>query len=102
MQSIWKPTNDADRERLEEMGINLDEVESHNDLAPSDDIIFCATAVTPVLTTSKAVLEGVSFFPGGAKTSSLIITKHFMNFVPTTHVLNRETFDQEKSEFRLY
>ena len=102
MQAVWKPKNDADRERLEEMGIKLDEVYSHNDLAPSDDIIFCATAVTPVLTTSKAVLEGVSFFPGGAKTSSLIITKHFMNFVPTTHVLNRETFDQEKSEFRLY
>ena len=102
MQAIWKPKDEADRERLETMGIKLDEVYTHNDLAPSDDIIFCATAVTPVLTTSKAVLEGVSFFPGGAKTSSLVITKHFMNFVPTTHVLDRTTFDQEKSEFRLY
>jgi len=44
----------------------------------------------------------VSFFPGGAKTSSLVITRGFMNFVPTTHVLNHEVFEQEKSEFRLY
>lgn len=102
MQAIWKPKDDEDRERLEAMGVRLDEVYTHDDLAPSDDIIFCATAVTPVLTTSKAVLEGVSFFPGGAKTSSMVITNHFMNFVPTTHVLSRDTFDQERSEFRLY
>ena len=54
------------------------------------------------MTTSKAVLEGVSFFPGGAKTNSLVITRGFMNFVPTTHVLDPEVFEEEKSEFRLY
>jgi hypothetical protein len=47
-------------------------------------------------------LEGVSFFPGGAKTNSLVITRGFMNFVPTTHVLHAEIFEKEKSEFRLY
>jgi fructose-1,6-bisphosphatase II len=102
MQAIWKPKDEADAKRLTEMGIRLNDVYTQDDLAPGDDLIFCATAVTPVLTTSKAVLEGVSFFPGGAKTSSLVITRGFMNFVPTTHVLNHEVFEQEKSEFRLY
>jgi fructose-1,6-bisphosphatase II len=102
MQAIWKPRDEKDAERLTKMGIRLDDVYTQDDLAPADDLIFCATAVTPIMTTSKAVLEGVSFFPGGAKTSSLVITRGFMNFVPTTHVLNRTVFEEEKSEFRLY
>ncbi|NLE84712.1 MAG: class II fructose-bisphosphatase [Chloroflexi bacterium] len=102
MQAIWKARDDADRERLSEMGIDLDRVYTQDDLAPAHDLIFCATAVTPIMTTSKAVLEGVSFFPGGAKTNSLVITRGFMNYVPTTHILDREVFEEEKSEFRLY
>lgn len=102
MQAIWKPKNAADEERLEKMGVRLGVVYTENDLAPADDLIFCATAVTPIMTTSKAVLEGVSFFPGGAKTDSLVITRGFMNFVPTTHVLDPLVFEEEKSEFRLY
>ena len=102
MQVIWKARNEADKERLANMGIDLNRVYTQDDLAPADDLVFCATAVTPVMTTSKAVLEGVSFFPGGAKTNSLVITRGFMNFVPTTHVLDREVFEEEKSEFRLY
>ena len=102
MQAIWKPRDDADRERMIAMGVRVDDVYTQDDLAPADDLIFCATAVTPVMTTSKAVLEGVSFFPGGAKTKSLVITRGFMNFVPTTHILDREVFEAEKSEFRLY
>lgn len=102
MQAIWKPKNAEDEERLKKMGVRLNEVYTQDDLAPAEDLIFCATAVTPILTTSKAVLEGVSFFPGGAKTNSLVITRGFMNFVPTTHVLDAEIFEKEKSEFRLY
>ncbi|HNZ16630.1 MAG TPA: class II fructose-bisphosphatase [Anaerolineaceae bacterium] len=102
MQAIWKPKNAEDEERLKKMGVRLNEVYTQDDLAPAEDLIFCATAVTPILTTSKAVLEGVSFFPGGAKTNSLVITRGFMNFVPTTHVLHAEIFEKEKSEFRLY
>lgn len=102
MQVIWKARDDSDRERLANMGIDLNRVYTQDDLAPADDLVFCATAVTPVMTTSKAVLEGVSFFPGGAKTNSLVITRGFMNFVPTTHVLDREVFEEERSEFRLY
>ena len=102
MQAVWKPKDQADEERLKKMGVRLGEVYTQDDLAPADNLIFCATAVTPIMTTSKAVLEGVSFFPGGAKTNSLVITRGFMNFVPTTHVLDPEVFDEEKSEFRLY
>ena len=102
MQAVWKPKDQADEERLKKMGVRLGEVYTQDDLAPADNLIFCATAVTPIMTTSKAVLEGVSFFPGGAKTNSLVITRGFMNFVPTTHVLEPEVFDEEKSEFRLY
>ena len=102
MQAIWKPKDAADEARLKKMGVRLGEVYTQDDLAPADNLIFCATAVTPIMTTSKAVLEGVSFFPGGAKTDSLVITRGFMNFVPTTHVLDPQVFEEEKSEFRLY
>jgi len=102
MQALWKPKDDADAIRLQKMGVRLGDVYTQDELAPANDLIFCATAVTPIMTTSKAVLEGVSFFPGGAKTSSLVITRGFMNFVPTTHVLDPEVFEEEKSEFRLY
>ena len=102
MQAVWKPKDQADEERLNKMGVRLGEVYTQDDLAPADNLIFCATAVTPIMTTSKAVLEGVSFFPGGAKTNSLVITRGFMNFVPTTHVLDPGVFGEEKSEFRLY
>ena len=102
MQAVWKPKDQADEERLKKMGVRLGEVYTQDYLAPADNLIFCATAVTPIMTTSKAVLEGVSFFPGGAKTNSLVITRGFMNFVPTTHVLDPEVFEEEKSEFRLY
>ena len=102
MQAIWKPKDAADEARLKKMGVRLGEVYTQDDLAPADNLIFYATAVTPIMTTSKAVLEGVSFFPGGAKTDSLVITRGFMNFVPTTHVLDPQVFEEEKSEFRLY
>lgn len=102
MQAIFKPKNEEDRIRLLQMGIELDKVYTQNDLAPGEQLIFCATAVTPITTTTKAVLEGVSFFPGGAKTNSLVVTNYFMNFVPTTHVLDKKIFTEAKSEFRLW
>ncbi|MFZ3071451.1 MAG: class II fructose-bisphosphatase [Anaerolineaceae bacterium] len=102
MQAVFKPKNEADRERLIKMGIHLDEVYTPESLAPGTQIIFSATAVTPILTTTKAVLEGVSFFPGGAKTHSLVVSNNYMNFVPTTHVLDKKVFSENGSEFRLW
>lgn len=102
MQAIFKPRNDADAARLREMGIDLGKVYTQNDLVPAEHVVFCATAVTPMVTTTKAVLEGVSFFPGGAKTYSLVIANDFMQFVPTTHVLDKQEFVDRRSEFRLW
>lgn len=102
MQGVFKPKNEADKDRLIKMGIQLDKVYTEKDLAPADHLIFSATAVTPITTTSKAVLEGVSFFAGGAKTYSLVISNTFMNFVPTTHVLDPVEFDEQGSQFRLW
>ena len=101
MQAVFKPKDESDRQRLLSMGINLGKVYTQDDLAPGESLVFCATAVTPITTTTRAVLEGVSFFGGGAKTNSLVITNNFMNFVPTTHVLNKQDFIGKKSEFRL-
>ena len=101
MQAVFKPKDESDRQRLLSMGINLEKVYTQDDLAPGESLVFCATAVTPITTTTRAVLEGVSFFGGGAKTNSLVITNNFMNFVPTTHVLNKQDFIGKKSEFRL-
>ncbi|HNY84011.1 MAG TPA: class II fructose-bisphosphatase [Anaerolineaceae bacterium] len=102
MQAIFKPRNDDDAARLKGMGIDLGKVYTQNDLVPAERIVFCATAVTPMVTTTKAVLEGVSFFPGGAKTYSLVIANDFMQFVPTTHVLDKQEFVDRHSEFRLW
>lgn len=102
MQAIFKPKDEADKKRLIKMGIRLNEVYTQDDLAPGEHIIFCATGVTPILTTSRAVLDGVSLFPGGARTSSLVMSNTFMNFVPTTHVLDKSIFVEQKSEFRLW
>lgn len=102
MQAIFKPKDDADKARLIKMGIRLDDVYTQDDLAPGEHLIFCATAVTPIMTTTRAVLEGVSLFPGGAKTNSLVISNTFMNFVPTTHVVDKDTFIKQNSEFRLW
>jgi len=102
MQAVFKPKNNADRDRLINMGIELDKVYTQDDLAPGKNLIFCATAVTPITTTTRAVLEGVSFFAGGAKTNSLVVSNYFMNFVPTTHVLDKKIFTDRKSEFRLW
>lgn len=102
MQAVFKPKNNADRDRLINMGIELDKVYTQDDLAPGKNLIFCATAVTPITTTTRAVLEGVSFFAGGAKTNSLVVSNYFMNFVPTTHVLDKKIFTERKSEFRLW
>jgi len=101
LQAIFKPKDASDEKRLLKMGIQLDHVYTQDDLATGKDLIFCATAVTPILTTTKAVLEGVSFFGGGAKTDSLVISNNFMNFVPATHVLNKKSFIEQGSEFRL-
>lgn len=102
MQAIFWPKDDNDRNRLIRMGIDLDKVYTEKDLVPGKDLIFCVTAVTNLSTATKLILEGVSFFGGAAKTSSLLLTNGSMEIISVTHVLDYDEFKKSKSEFRLY
>lgn len=65
---------------------------------------MCITAVTALSTATKHILDGVSFFGGGAKTDSLLITqvgKKSLEHVRRTHVLDEEKFVKGGSEFML-
>jgi fructose-1,6-bisphosphatase/sedoheptulose 1,7-bisphosphatase-like protein len=63
------PAKDGDKERLAKAGFrDLDKVFQLEDLAPSDDVVLCATGVT-----DGALLRGVRFFGGGYRTQSLVV-----------------------------
>jgi len=64
------PAREGDEARLAEAGYSdLSRVFSIDDLAPSEDILFCATGVT-----DGALLSGVRFFGGGHRSHSLVMT----------------------------
>jgi len=88
MQARMRWRNDDERKRAKEMGMDLseDKVYTTDDLAPGDNIIFVATGVT-----KGDILNGVSFFGGGARTHSLILSSKTkqIRFVDTVHVLDR-------------
>jgi len=66
------PARDGDEARLKTAGYpDLSKIYQTEDLAPSDDIIFCASGVT-----SGALLKGVRFFGGGQRVNSLVMTSH--------------------------
>lgn len=101
MQAKFWTRDDKDKERLISMGVDLNKVYTQNDLARGDHLIFCVTAVTSLSTATKHILDGVSFFGGGAKTNSLLITKGGIEFISKTHILDQTEFDRSRSEFRL-
>jgi len=70
IQGRLVPAKPGDEDRIRAAGIaDLRRVYRTEDLAPSDDIVFCATGVT-----DGALLRGVSFFGHGARTHSLLMT----------------------------
>jgi len=101
MQAKFWPRDDADKERLEDMGIDLQKVYTEEDLAPGKNLALCITAVTSLSTATKHILDGVSFFGGAAKTDSLLITNRSLERISTTHILDRNEFEKSRSEFRL-
>jgi len=101
MQAKFWPKDEEDKNRLVSMGVDLNKVYTHSMLAPGDHLIFCVTAVTSLSTSTKHILDGVSFFGGAAKTNSLLITESTVEFIATTHVLDKSEFDRSRSEFRL-
>ena len=76
--------------RLQEMGIeDPDRIYNANELACGETVLFAACGITP-----GTLMEGVRFFPGGARTQSLVISSQSKTarFVDTVHL-----FDKPKS-----
>lgn len=70
--------------RLKEMGINdPDRVYNAEELASGETVLFAACGITP-----GTLMEGVRFFPGGARTQSLVISSQSKTarFVDTVHL----------------
>lgn len=82
-------SKESNMERLSSMGItDHDKVYSANELASGETVLFAASGITP-----GTLMEGVRFFPGGARTHSLVVSSQSMTarFVDTIHM-----FDQPK------
>jgi fructose-1,6-bisphosphatase II / sedoheptulose-1,7-bisphosphatase len=73
--------------RLKEMGVNdPDKVYETEELASGETVLFAACGITP-----GTLMEGVRFFPGGARTQSLVIStqSRTARFVDTIHMFDR-------------
>ncbi len=75
--------DEGQEKRVKELGIeSLDRVYNTEDLAPGENILFCATGVT-----SGELLRGVRFFGHGCRTSTLFmsLSRRVIRFVDTIH-----------------
>jgi fructose-1,6-bisphosphatase II len=75
--------NEGQKQRLESLGYSdLTTVYATEDLAPGKQILFSATGVT-----DGELLEGVRFFGGGYRTSTLFMScpRRLIRFVDTIH-----------------
>jgi fructose-1,6-bisphosphatase II len=68
IQGRLAPQSDKEREELEAAGLSLDQVVTTEDFARGEDIFFAATGVT-----DGELLQGVTYTPFGATTSSLVM-----------------------------
>jgi fructose-1,6-bisphosphatase II len=80
----WR--SDEEKERARRMGVDVDDAERvyfTNDLAPGDNVVFCATGVT-----DGELLRGVRFFGGGARTHSVVMSysRGMVRFLDTVHM----------------
>lgn len=76
------PLDDAQRQRIADLGLEdtADRLMTREDLAPGDNLIFCATGVT-----DGQLLKGVRFFGGGYRTQTLFmsLSRKVIRFVDT-------------------
>jgi fructose-1,6-bisphosphatase II / sedoheptulose-1,7-bisphosphatase len=82
--------NDDERARAEKWGISdLDKVYTTDELAKGDNVMFAATGVT-----DGSMLRGVRRYPGGAKTSSLVMRSKSgtMRRIEAVHNFKRKTW----------
>jgi fructose-1,6-bisphosphatase II len=78
---LW-PRGEEDREKAIDAGLDLDQVFAIDDLVRGDNVFFAATGVT-----DGELLDGVRYFGGGAKTSTLVMRSKSgtTRFVEATH-----------------
>lgn len=79
-------SKESNIERLTSMGIkDPDKVYNSDELASGQTVLFAACGITP-----GTLMDGVRFFPGGARTQSLVISNQSRTarFVDTIHMLN--------------
>jgi fructose-1,6-bisphosphatase class II len=83
IQARLNPTNDEQKARLAELGIeNSGRIYHTEDLAPGREILFSSTGVT-----DGELLKGVRFFGGGSRTTTLFmsLSRKIIRFVDTIH-----------------
>lgn len=79
-------SKESNIERLTSMGIkDPDKVYNSDELASGQTVLFAACGITP-----GTLMDGVRFFPGGARTQSLVISNqsNTARFVDTIHMIN--------------
>ena len=64
---LW-PRDEKERQFALEHGLDLDQVLDTDDLVRSDDVFFAATGIT-----RGELLDGVKYFGGGARTTSVVM-----------------------------
>ncbi len=82
--------NDDERARAERWGItDLNAIYTTDDLAKGDNVMFAATGVT-----DGSMLRGVRRYPGGAKTSTIVMRSKSgtLRRIEATHNLNRKNW----------
>jgi len=88
MQARFVVRDDQDKKRLKAAGVTQpNAILGINDLAPGKQILFAATGVT-----NGDMLTGVQFFPGGARTNSLVMSlqEGTVRFIDSIHSLDRQ------------
>lgn len=85
-------SKESNLDRLKSMGINdPDKVYNAGELACGETVLFAASGITP-----GTLMEGVRFFPGGARTQSLVVSSQSMTarFVDTIHMFDKPKYIQ--------
>nr|WP_220452280.1 class II fructose-bisphosphatase [Calidithermus roseus] len=84
IQGRFKPSNEAELERLKSMGGDPRRIYRTSDLAPGKQMVFAATGIT-----HGELLEGVRYFGGGARTHSIVMgyATHVVRFIDSIHLL---------------
>ena len=83
IQGRFIAQDDAQRERLAQMGVSEHKIYKTNDLAPGDQIVFAATGIT-----DGDLLQGVRRFGGGARTHSIAMgyASRVVRFIDSVHL----------------